>query len=99
MAFYVLLLFSLNKEAYLCPQCSRQMRSNRECEVHMVPGLLEISLTNFRCPTARLFEVWLDLRTHIHKRNLSEPVMFMEGKGTLGLRRWQGHMTLRDRIT
>jgi len=69
------------------------MRSNRECEVHVVPGLLEISLTNFRCPTARLVEVWIDLHTHIYKRNLFEPVMFMEGKGTFGLCHWPGHVT------
>lgn len=63
------------------------MISNRECEV---PELLEITLTNFRCPTATVFEVWIDLHACIHRRNLSEPVMFMEGKGTLGLRHWQG---------
>lgn len=58
----------------------------------MVPGLLEISLTNLRCPTARLSEVWIDLHTHVHRRDLFEPVMFMERKGTCGLRHWQGHM-------
>lgn len=75
------------------------MRSNRECEVLMVPGLLEISLTNFRFPTARLFEVWIDLHMRVHKRNLFEPVKIAEGKGTFGLRHWQGHMTFRDRST